>query len=63
MRVLLADDHPLVRDGMRPFVLRIAEDVDLVEAGSLDEALEKGKGKHLDLALLDLGMSIWACRE
>jgi DNA-binding NarL/FixJ family response regulator len=56
MRVLLADDHALVRDGMKPFLMDLAEDVEIQEAGSLDEAVKLADSTVPDLALLDLRM-------
>lgn len=39
-RILLADNHELVRDALRPGFLSIADNITLIECGSLDEALE-----------------------
>ena len=55
-RVLLADDHALVRAGIRELIGRI-EGVDVVaEAGSGDETLRLVKELKPDLVLLDLTM-------
>ncbi|SOD91771.1 response regulator [Caenispirillum bisanense] len=57
MKVLLADDHTLVRQGLMPFIGLLAADVAIVEADSLDEALVKAEAERpLDLVLLDLNM-------
>ncbi len=57
MRVLLADDHSMVRDGLRPFLNELADDVEILEAGDLPEALgEADRAGAPDLALLDLLM-------
>jgi two-component system, NarL family, nitrate/nitrite response regulator NarL len=57
MRVLLADDHALVRDGMKPFLLDLADTVEILEAATFDQAVEiAGSGLVIDLALLDLRM-------
>ncbi|WP_343869979.1 response regulator transcription factor [Caenispirillum bisanense] len=57
MKVLLADDHTLVRQGLMPFIGMLAPDVAIVEADTLDEALVKAQAEQpLDLVLLDLNM-------
>jgi DNA-binding NarL/FixJ family response regulator len=56
IRVLLADDHTLVRAGIRS-LLESIEDVDVVaEAGDGREALELITKHRPDVALLDIGM-------
>ena len=58
MKVLLVDDHHLVRAGMRPLVEKLAgggETMDLLEASSFEEAVALSDAHpDLDLALLDL---------
>ena len=57
MRILLADDHVMVRDGLRPFLLRLDDQVTLLEAGSLAEVLTHLEaGPPLDLLVMDLRM-------
>lgn len=57
MRILLADDHELVRDGLKPILARLADCVTVLEAASYPEALEKaGAEPSLELAILDLKM-------
>ena len=57
MRVLLADDHAMVRDGLVPFLERLAPDTAVVEAGTFPEA-QAAVRAHPDvgLAILDLYM-------
>lgn len=62
MKVLIVDDHHLIREGMRPVLERLAppgshETVQVLEAQNFDEA-EAAAGRHpdLDLVLLDLRM-------
>jgi DNA-binding NarL/FixJ family response regulator len=56
IRVLLADDHTLVRAGIRS-LLETLEDVEVVaECGEGREALELIARHRPDLALLDIGM-------
>ena len=55
-RVLLADDHPMVRRGLR-FVLDAEPDLEVVaEAGDGAEAVELGMSDEVDLAILDVSM-------
>jgi len=55
-RILLADDHALVRRGLR-LVLDTAPDLEVVaEAGDGVEAVERGLRERLDLAVLDVAM-------
>ena len=58
IRVLIADDHTLVRDGIRA-LLALAADIDVVgEAANGKEALEKVKELHPDVVLMDLMMPL-----
>jgi DNA-binding NarL/FixJ family response regulator len=55
-RILLADDHALVRQGLR-MVLDAAPDLEVVaEAGDGAEAVECALREQLDLAVLDVAM-------
>jgi DNA-binding NarL/FixJ family response regulator len=56
-RIVIADDHPLFRGALRQALTAMAEDIDIQEAGSIDEvtaALERHG--DTDLVLLDLTM-------
>lgn len=56
IRVLLADDHAVVREGIRRF-LEEADDIEIVaEAGDGREALEKVREHRPDVAVLDVRM-------
>jgi two-component system nitrate/nitrite response regulator NarL len=57
MRILLADDHDLVRDTIEEFLKRLAEDLQVHHAATLPQTLEVvRKAGDLDLILLDLRM-------
>lgn len=60
IRVMVVDDHPIVRQGLRS-VLAQAEDITVVgEAGSVEEALRVVEREAPDVALVDIrldGMS------
>ena len=56
-RLLIADDHPLFRGALREAVSGLFEKVEIVEAGSLDEAAKLLEtNADVDLILLDLSM-------
>lgn len=58
IRVLIADDHTLVRDGIRA-LLALASDIEVVgEAANGKEALEKTRELLPDIVLMDLNMPI-----
>ncbi|MBP2275940.1 DNA-binding NarL/FixJ family response regulator [Sphingomonas sp. BE137] len=56
-RVLIADDHPMVRDGLRTVIAVAFDQCELFEASSLDEASAViAREGDFDLVLLDLNM-------
>jgi two-component system response regulator NreC len=58
IRVLIADDHALVRDGIRA-LLALVSDVEVVgEAANGKEALEKVRELAPDVVLMDLAMPV-----
>ena len=57
MRILFADDHTLVREGIRPFLNELDGTVEVVEADTLTSAKACAEqAGDLDLILLDLKM-------
>lgn len=55
--VVIADDHPLVRDAMRHALTQSLTDVQVVDAASLDEARKAvDRLGTVDLVILDLNM-------
>lgn len=57
MRILVADDHNLVRDGLKPFLYELDGDAEILDASNFDEALTTAKATEgLGLVLLDLKM-------
>lgn len=67
MKILIADDHNLVREGLRPFFEELDPDVEVVEADSFDNAYEAAaKSSDWDLILMDLkmpGMNVFSGLE
>lgn len=58
VRVLVADDHPVYRDGLRT-MLEATDDLQLVaEAKDGDEAVRAVAGDNVDVALLDVNMPV-----
>lgn len=56
IRVLLADDHPIVRVGLRT-LLEAEPDIHVVgEASTADEAVERARELQPDVAVLDISM-------
>ena len=56
IRVLIADDHKIVRDGLKRILASSADLQVAGEAASGDEALALARANHYDLALLDMSM-------
>lgn len=57
MRILLADDHELVRDGIKPILSRLGEGVVILEAETFQGAMQTAANEPtLALAILDLKM-------
>ena len=56
IRVLLADDHGIVRDGLKRILAATADVQVAGEAASGDEALALVKANQFDVALLDMSM-------
>ena len=56
-RIIVVDDHPLVRDALRQAVASTLADAEILEAGSLDELVQTlATGGEVDLVLLDLAV-------
>lgn len=56
LRILLADDHPFVREGIRSFLAEV-NDIEIVgEAATGTEALQMAEALEPDLLLLDINL-------
>ena len=57
VKILVADYHPLFREGLRHILARFIRNPTIVEAGDFDEAVKvAGREKGIDIVLLDLTM-------
>lgn len=57
MKILLADDHALFRDGLRLILDKFDPSIEVIEAASFDQALETAR-EHTDLALMILDLKM-----
>lgn len=56
MKLLIVDDHPLFRQGLRMLLQAIDASIQVEEAGDLGQALARVAGGSYDIVLLDLRM-------
>jgi two-component system invasion response regulator UvrY len=56
MKVLITDDHPIVRQGLKQLLKETFEAIVVDEAGNGTEALDKVKAEKYDIVLLDIAM-------
>jgi two-component system, NarL family, invasion response regulator UvrY len=55
-RILIVDDHFIVRKGLVSILTEVPDSVEVEEAGSGEEALEKVQKAEFDLVLLDIAL-------
>ncbi|MES4786702.1 MAG: hypothetical protein C4294_13745 [Nitrospiraceae bacterium] len=56
VRILIADDHAIVREGLKRIIAEVPDLVVAAEAGDGEEALEIVRRQSIDLVILDLSM-------
>ncbi len=56
LRILIADDHPIVRQGLRQLIAKTNDMVVTEEAGNGWEVLSKARASNCDVVLLDISM-------
>jgi DNA-binding NarL/FixJ family response regulator len=56
INIMLVDDHPLVRDGLRARLEAVPHFRVVAEAGGADEALQQAGEHSIDLVLMDINM-------
>ncbi len=55
LRIIVADEHPLIRIGLQEFLTRLSDEVEILEAKSLEDALENlDREGPFDLIITDL---------
>lgn len=57
VQILLVDDHPLVRDGLRARLETIPYFSVVAEAGNAHDALRHASSQKIDLALMDINLA------
>jgi DNA-binding NarL/FixJ family response regulator len=57
VHILLVDDHPLVRDGLRARLETVPHFVVEAEADNADEALRHADTRRIDLVLMDINLN------
>ncbi len=61
MRVLVVDDHPLYRQGLKALLMQLDAEVEVVEAGTVAQCVAMA-GDNLDVQLVLLDMYLPDCR-
>ena len=56
IKVIIADDHPIVREGLKQFISKTSDMIVVDEASNGQEVLDKLKINHCDLLVLDINM-------
>lgn len=56
VRILIIDDHPIVRDGLQSSLARESDFEVVGEAQNADEALDRARALHPDVVLLDISL-------
>jgi two-component system, NarL family, invasion response regulator UvrY len=56
LRILIVDDHPIVRRGLRELLLDTPDVADVGEAASPQEVLDRTRSRPWDVVILDLGL-------
>ena len=56
-KILIVDDHEVVRDGIKSILAQLPGQTVFGEAGAASEALDLAIGQHWDLAILDISLS------
>jgi DNA-binding NarL/FixJ family response regulator len=56
MKILVTDDHPIMRDALKITLGAIVPEAEIFSTGKLDEAVALGRQHTPDLIILDLGL-------
>ena len=67
LRLLLVDDHPMVRAGLRSLLGELDPEMSVSDAGNVEEAIRESERSHPDVVVMDVrlgeGSGIEATRE
>ena len=58
LRIMLVDDHPIVRRGLRDILVDAFVDSTIEEVGSGSEAIASPRAHHWDIVILDLTLPV-----
>jgi DNA-binding NarL/FixJ family response regulator len=56
MKILVTDDHPIMRDALKIALASMLPDGEIICAGNLDEGVRLARAHEPNLAILDLGL-------
>src|SRR6202007_1615401 len=56
IKLLIADDHPIFRKGLKDTILESFPSIQIFEAQDGAEAIEIARNQNLDIAILDINM-------
>ena len=56
MKILVVDDHPVMRAGIRACLQHFDSTIDVLETGDLPAAIQMAREESIDLVLLDLAL-------
>ena len=56
MKILIVDDHPIIRQGLKKIISEISEITIFDEAGTSEEALNKILKENYHLVIMDISM-------
>jgi len=55
-RILIVDDHPIIRSGLNQLIRKIVDDAEIDETGRGEEAIEMSRSRQYDLIMLDIAL-------
>ena len=53
-KILIADDHPMVRRATKELILENLEDIDIIETSTAEESIILAKNANPDLIIMDI---------
>ena len=54
---LILDDHPIARKGLESIIHMYRPEDEVLQAGTVKEAIESMRGKKVDMAFIDLNLN------